>query len=103
MDTPKKDLNQIRSLHEQARRALAQSRWDEAEQAAHGALALDENHAPSYDLMSEIYSSRQMDAEARNWREKAAEIRKQVWQRQVEAEARGHHEVLGVPGRHEIP
>ena len=36
-------------------------------------------------------------------REKAELVRKQAWQKQVEAEARGHHDVLGGASRKDIP
>ncbi len=103
MNTAKQDLQRIQALHGQARQALAESRWEDAERAGAEALALDEQHAPSYDLMAEICEARQSADKAEEWRAKAGVIRKQVWQRQVEAEARGHHEVLGKPSRQEIP
>ena len=103
MKAPIKDLETVKRLLEEAREKMAAEAWEEAEKAAREALALDEHHAPAYDLMGEIFEAREMGEEAEQWREKAKLVRRQAWQRQVEAEARGHHEMLGAPGRHEIP
>ncbi len=103
MKSPRKDLERIKTLHELARVAIAEKRFQAAEEALNEALTLDENHAPSYELMGELLEAQEKPQQAETWRERGRETRKQAWQRQVEAEARGQHEMLGEPGRHEIP
>ena len=103
MDSPQKTLAEIAALHDRAREAIAEKQFVEGQDALAQALSLDENHAPSYDLMAELFEAQENAEEARTWHDKARAVRRQAWQRQVEAEARGHHDMLGKPGRHEIP
>lgn len=103
MKTPNKELNAVKAFLQTAQRKIAEGAWEEAEKAAREALRLDENHAAPYLVMGEVLEAQGKAAEAGEWRDKAERVRKEAWQKQVEAEARGHHEVLGTPGRHEIP
>jgi hypothetical protein len=103
MESPKQIVEQIAVLLEEARACTATEEWQAAQAAVDQALLLDENHAPSYDAMADVCDAMGQADKAAQWRDKSNLVRKQAWQRQVEAEARGHHELLGEPGRHEIP
>lgn len=98
MKTPQEALAEIAALHGRARQAIAAGRFAEGEAALARALSLDEHHAPSYSAMAELLEAQEKAAEAGTWREKARAVRRQAWQRQVEAEARGHHETVGRGG-----
>jgi uncharacterized protein HemY len=103
MEAPVKELKAVEMALETGRQAIAKGEWSKAEEAVRQAIALDEHQAPSYELMAALFEAQGREPEATEWREKAKLVRRQVWQRQVEAEARGHHEMLGEPSRHEIP
>ena len=103
MESPKQILQDINSLVEAARERVAAGDWSAARADIEAALKLDENSAASYDAMAELLEAKGESEESAQWREKAKLVRKQAWQRQVEAEARGHHDLLGEPSRHEIP
>lgn len=103
MESPIREMERKKTLLEQARRWTAQRCWGDAEAALREAVALDPHHPDSYDLMAELLEARGDAERALDWRDKARFVRKQAWQRAVEAEARGTHEVLGTPRRHEIP
>ncbi len=103
MQAPIKELEAIKGLLETARRHLEEGDWDAAEKAVRDALALDENHVPTCAAMTDVFEARGNPAEAGQWRAKAEQVRLRAWQRQVEAEARGHHDMLGEPSRKEIP
>ena len=103
MESPKQIVEQIAGFLEESRASTAKEEWQGAQAAVEQALLLDENHAPSYDAMADVFDAMGQADKAAQWRDKSKLVRKQAWQRQVEAEARGHHELLGEPGRHEIP
>ena len=103
MASPKQILQDINSLLEAARERVAAEDWAAARADIEAALKLDENSAAIYDAMAEFFEAKGESEESVQWREKAKLVRKQAWQRQVEAEARGHHDLLGEPSRHEIP
>lgn len=103
MDSPKKEIAERDELLERARGLLGEKRLSEAGELVKRALAIDENHPQSCLLMADILAEGGGIEESSLWRCKAADLRKRAWQRKVEAEARGHHELLGEAGRHEIP
>ena len=103
MASPKQIVEQIAVLLEESRACTATEEWQAAQAAVEQALLLDENHASSYDAMADVFDAMGQADKSTQWRDKSKLVRKQAWQRQVEAEARGHHELLGEPGRHEIP
>lgn len=103
MKIPAEDWKAVKEFVERGRGYIAEEKWVEAEKAARDALALDENHAPTFDLIADIFEGMGKGRDAEEWRAKGVLVRKQAWQRQVEAEARGHHDLLGEPGRKEIP
>jgi Flp pilus assembly protein TadD len=103
MDSPVKDLARIGALLTQARERLAVGSAAEAEASVLEAAALDPRNAQVLDLLAEIHAQAGQPDRARREREQAKQLRREAWQRQVEAEARGHHELLGEPIRHELP
>jgi Tfp pilus assembly protein PilF len=103
MHTPQQILAEVEALLQEAKNSSAGQDWETAQQAIEAALKLDENNPPAYDAMAECLEARGEAGQAEAWRERAKLVRKQAWQRQVEAEARGHHDLLGEPSRHEIP
>jgi Tfp pilus assembly protein PilF len=103
MDSPKNILRKVSTLLDSARERIAAEEWDAAQAELEAALKLDEHNAAIYDAMADLFEAKGGAGKSAQWREKAQLQRKQAWQRQVEAEARGHHDLLGEPGRHEIP
>jgi hypothetical protein len=103
MDAPVKELREIETLLGRARTEIATQKWDMSEKTLGEVLKRDMHNADAHDLMAEIAHGRKDIAGEQRWRASANAIRKSAWQRQVEAEVRGHHEVFGEPGRHEIP
>lgn len=103
MESAKHILEKINVLLQDAHGKIAAQDWDAAQAAIESALKLDEHHAPSYEGMAHLFEAKGDAEQSAEWREKSQLVRKQAWQRQVEAEARGHHDLLGEPGRHEIP
>ncbi len=103
MTTPKQDLENIAALLEKGRESMANKQWQDAERAVNQAIGLDNMNPGACDLMADIQDAQGNAPKAEEWREKARGIRKEAWKRQVEAEARGRHEILGEPARREIP
>lgn len=103
MHTPQQILAEVEALLQEAQARSAGQEWDAAKQAIEAALKLDENNPPACDAMAECLEAGGGTGQAEAWRKRAKLIRKQAWQRQVEAEARGHHDLLGEPSRHENP
>lgn len=103
MEAPTRALKAIQEWMDTGRKEIAGGRWDKAEAAIRQALELDEHNAACFDLMATLFEAQGKEPQAAEWREKAKHVRRDAWQRQVEAEARGHHEMLGGPSRHEIP
>ena len=103
MESPKQILQKVNTLLEAARERVAAEDWGAARVDIEAALKLDDHGAATYDAMANLFEAKGEAEKYAQWREKAQLVRKQAWQRQVEAEARGHHDLLGEPGRHEIP
>ena len=103
MTSPGKDVEKIKALLEQGQKNIEEEQWQAAEEAAKEAIALDDMQPKSYDVMAKALEGQGKTEDAATWRDRAKLIRREAWQRQVEAEARGGHEVLGDPGRREIP
>ena len=103
MDSPRQIVEQTKALLEEGRGRIAAQDWEAARLAIEAALKLDENSPSTYEAMADLFGAMGEPDKCDEWREKAQLVRKQAWQRQVEAEARGHHDLLGEPIRHEIP
>ena len=103
METPIKEIEHRKQLLEEARLHLAEGKLDMARKLALEAIPLDEFCAQSFELLAEISDLERHSDEAAQWRQKAKDVRYEVWKKGVEAEVRGHHDVLGTAVRHEIP
>ncbi len=103
MDAPTTALAERKRLLEQARELLGRRQWSEAEQVLREAISIDEHHAPSHGLMAQALAGKGEPEQSAQWKERAELVRRQAWQKEVEAEARGKHDLLGEPARHEIP
>jgi two-component SAPR family response regulator len=103
MNAPVKELQALATLREQCRGFLEEGRLEEAAVAAQQMLRLDENRPRTYELMAEIAGRKGDDAGAASLRARAAALRKEAWQRKVEAELRSRHEVMGEAIKHEMP
>jgi two-component SAPR family response regulator len=103
MDAPLKDLDRIKALLQAAREALQAGRHAEAVQCAREALGLDALNPRPAELLAEIHRAAGQPELAARDAALAKYLREQAWQRQVEAEARGHHDLIGEASRHELP
>jgi thioredoxin-like negative regulator of GroEL len=101
MDAPLKELERLRALHQEARRLLDASRPADARDAAQQALALEADNPRSLALLAEALERLGEAEPAQRLRLQIRQIRRDTWQRQVEAEARGQHDLLGQAIRHE--
>lgn len=100
MTSASQELERLQMLQAQAREHLAAGRLDEAEQALVEAQALEENNVRTLTLQAELAEALGDTAGAEALRARAAAERKAAWQRDVEAEIRGKHEMMGEPTRH---
>ena len=103
MKAPIKELNELRKLVEEAREAISIGKLDAAEDSLRKAFAIDDRHIPAVEMMAALYEARGQTTQADQWRARAKAVRMENWERQVEAEARGRHEMMGEVVRHEIP
>lgn len=103
MDAPVQEIKHRIELLDTARQLLEEKKFEEAKATALEAVRLDEFYAQSFTLLAEICENEGNAKEAEGWRACAKSARYEIWKREVEAEARGHHEVFGTPVRHEIP
>ena len=103
MDAPLKDLDRIKVLLQAAQEALQAGRHTEAAQSAREALELDPLNPRPAELLAEIHRAAGKPELAAQDADLAKYLREQAWKRQVEAEARGHHDLIGEASRHELP
>lgn len=101
MDAPISELKQIKELQEQARNGLTSGSLQEALTAVDEALAVEAQNTRSLDLKADILEKMGQDGEAESLRQRVKQLKREAWQRKVEAEARGKHEVMGEAIRHE--
>lgn len=103
MDAPVKELEALRTLLEQAGRLLDEAQWTHAQHLLEQAVAIDEKDPRACELMARACAGLNRAEEAETHRNRARALRRAAWQAQVEAEARGKHELLGEKVRREIP
>ncbi len=99
MDSPGKELERFDHLLAEAAEAMEGQRWNEAQTALKQALAIDPLQPKPYDLLADVCDGLHDPDQAEHYRSRAKAIRQEQWQRQVEAEVRGGHEILGDPSR----
>lgn len=103
MESPVKDLERVQALLAQAREHLQAGRLDEAERAALEAQELDPNNPKVPELRAAVSRALGHAELAARHEAQAKHLRDLAWKRAVEAEARGHHDLLGQAARHELP
>ena len=103
MDGLGKDLEAFRQRVQEARAAIEAKRWSEAKHALEAALSIDPLEPRPYDLLASVMEGLHDPDQAEALRRRAKTLRQERWQREVEAEVRGQHELIGGPARHEIP
>ena len=103
MDSPRKDLEAYRARLAEARLAIEAARWGEAKPPLEAAIAIDPLEPVPFELLAKVMDGLHDPDEAEALRRRAKIIRQEKWQREVEAEVRGRHELIGGPARHEIP
>lgn len=101
MDAPVKELQQMTQLQTQARKMLDAGRAAEALTAADAALALEPKNLRSLTLKAEALERLGETAPAEQLRLLIKQLKREAWQREVEAEIRGHHDLMGEAIRHE--
>lgn len=95
MDAPVKELEQLKSLQSAAKTHLDESALDQAQTCLEQAQSIEPGNPRTLELMSRLAEGRGDAQGAERLKEKAATLRKEAWQRQVEAEIRGKHELMG--------
>lgn len=101
MKAPVKELQQMQQLQQQARQHLEAGHAAEALGAVQAALALEETNLRSLTLKVEALEALGRTDEAGKLRTLVRQLRREAWQRDVEAEIRGHHDLMGEAIRHE--
>jgi Flp pilus assembly protein TadD len=101
MDAPVKELERIERLQREGREHLAAARLDEALAAAEQALALEAKNLRSLSLKADVLERLQRAEEAGRLRTLVRQLKHEAWERQVEAELRGRHDLMGEAIRHE--
>jgi len=103
MDTPLKELEAFRRHLESAQRAADEGRWNDAKGALEQAAAIDPLHPKPLEALADVMAHLHDPDLADSLRQRAKTLRQEQWQRQVEAEIRGQHELTGNAARREIP
>ncbi|HKI99646.1 MAG TPA: hypothetical protein VKB51_14320 [bacterium] len=101
MDAPVKDLERIEALQQEGRQRLDAGQPAEALRAVEQALVLEPKNLRSLTLKADVLESLHKDDAAQQMRALVKQIKREQWQREVEAEVRGHHELMGEAIRHE--
>ena len=96
-------LAHVETLIHETRLQLDAGHWEEAAGLSAQAVELDPENALPYQLLAESHERMGHEAEAAKYRDVAKAKREAQWKRNVEAEIRGRHELMGGVVRHEIP
>lgn len=103
MNSPLKDIEAIKALVEESRALIENEKWEAAAAVLEKVVELDPNQPKSHDLLADAWEKLGETQKAQSSRSHAKAIREDKWKREVEAEARGHHEIMGKASRHDIP
>lgn len=95
------DLERIAQLQHAAHGHLDAGRPSEALDAVEQALALEPQNVRSLALKADVLERMGQAEEATQLRALVKQLKREAWQREVEAEARGHHDLMGEAIRHE--
>jgi len=101
MDAPLKELERMQALQRQGRKLLEAGQLPEAMAAVEEALALERDNVRSLTLQADVLERMDRTEEAAALRQRIRLLRREAWQREVEAELRGRHDLLGGAIRHE--
>ncbi|MDH4224485.1 MAG: hypothetical protein OEW12_02425 [Deltaproteobacteria bacterium] len=103
MEAPTKELAEIKEFLTKATHFMEAEKWEDARGVLESAQAIDPNNAHICDMLTEVYKGLGDDEQVEVFHARAADIRKHNWEKEVEAEIRGRHDVMGGAARHEIP
>ena len=103
MKSPVKDMEAIRALIDESRALSDNENWKAAAAVLEKVVEMDPNQPKSHDLLADAWEKLGETRKAQSSRSHAKAIREDKWKREVEAEARGHHEIMGKASRHDIP
>lgn len=101
MDAPTKELQRLLALQRESRAELEAGRPAAALALAEDALALEADNVRSLALKADALEALGRSEEALQLRAVVKQRKRESWQREVEAEIRGHHDLLGEAIRHE--
>ena len=88
------DLERRTQLSHEAETAREQGQLAEAEALLRQAMDIDPKHPGTHQRLSEVLAALGRAVEAEQHHKMGEALRKEAWQRQVEAEIRGKHEVM---------
>lgn len=95
MDAPVKELERLRALQAATRERQEAGDLDDALAAVEEALALEPSNTTSLTLKAGLLEEMGETEAADTLRRQVKQLKRELWQRQVEAEARGQHEIMG--------
>jgi Tfp pilus assembly protein PilF len=101
MDAPVKELERLQALQKQAHERLEAGQLDEALASVEEALAIEAKNLRSLALKADVLERKGQAEEAGRLRLIAKQLKREAWERQVEAELRGKHDLMGEAIRHE--
>lgn len=103
MDAPVNELQRLEELVNRGRSALEEGRIQDALAAADEALEIEPTYLRILALKADALEKQGDTETAEHLRTQVREIRREAWKRQVEAEVRGQHDLMGSAIRHELP
>ena len=95
MESPAKDIEAYNQWLREAQTCLDGKRWEEAKSKLERAAEIDPLQAKPLAMLAEVYDGLEDGKQADTLRARAKAIREEKWKREVEAEVRGRHDVLG--------
>ncbi len=96
-------METIRALIGESKALTDSGNWEAAAAVLEKAVQVDPNHPRSHDLLADAWEKMGEAQKAQSSRSRAKAIRDERWKKEVEAQARGQHDMLGKAARHEIP
>jgi len=103
MGSPAADYQKLKDLMAEAKGHIANKDWKQAIAVLDAAVTLDTKFDHPHDLLAVVYDNLNEAEKAQHQRQIAKNLRKEHWEREVEADIRSHHDMMGEMIRHEIP
>ena len=103
MESPAKEFEAYNQLLREAQTCLDEKLWEEAKSKLERAAEIDPLQAKPLAMLAEVYDGLGDGKQSDTLRARAKAIREEKWKREVEAELRGRHDMLGETSRHETP